>query len=276
MKTLAITGTNGFLGERAVEYFNDKYKVVKVTREVLDLRDGEMIFNYFTKLSPDLVLHSAAISDVNQSQENPEISNLVNKMAPYYIAKACNQCGAKLVSLSSDQVYTGNKERIALREDVSLNPQNLYAQQKLEAEYLVNKTLSSAVSLRLTWMYDMPESEPSRRMGLLKALVHASINNTKIRVNVNQMRSVTYIKDVIKNLEFCFSLPGGVYNFGSENDLSIYEFYKESTKALGIDESILEPFEGDMRNILIDTTKIKNCGIHFPTALDRVLSLARK
>ncbi len=270
MKTIAITGASGFLGKRAVEYFKDKYNVVEVTRQILDLTDGEKIYQYFTDIKPNLVLHSAAIADTNEAQSNPELSNLVNKMAPYYIAKACKECGANLVYLSSDQVYSGNEERIPLKEDVKLNPVNLYAQQKLEAEKLIAEVLPSAVSLRLTWMYDSPELEPEKRMGLIKALVQADKNNTKIRVNSNQMRSVTYIRDVIENLEVCFSLPGGSYNFGSENDKPISEFYAETIKVLGLNESILDPFEGEYRNILIDTTKIKKYGIIFPTAIEGV------
>ncbi len=275
MKTIAITGVNGFLGVRAVQHFNTSHKVWQISRRELDLTNGDSILNYLSELKPDFVLHSAAISDITESQQNPTLSNAVNKMAPYYIAKACNDCGAKLVYLSSDQVYSGNKERIALSEDAKVTPQNLYAEQKLEAERRIAEVLPSAVSLRLTWMYDKPNSELYQRLTLPAMLMEASKNHTKIRINTNQMRSVTYIKHVIKHLNSCFTLPGGVYNYGSENDLSILDFYTEATRLLGLDKNILEAFDGDERNILINTSKIKSHGIYFPSAIEGIQEVVR-
>ncbi len=268
MKTLAITGTSGFLGSRAAFFLKKYYNIIQVNRDVLDITNEDNVLFYFDKTKPDIILHSAAISDIKITQDNPKLSNMVNEKAPCYIAKACANIGAKLVFTSSDQVYTGNKECYALKEDVALNPQNLYAQQKLNAEQGVSDLLNSAVSLRLTWMYDVLNSNFVQHNAFAKILIEAAKNNQVIDVNINRLRSVTYINNVIENLNDCFSLPGGVYNFGSENELPFHVLYKKAANFLGINENIIQPFEGEAQNILIDTSLIKQYGIAFPTALD--------
>ncbi len=268
MERIAITGTSGFLGSRASNFLRNNYSVVDITRSILDITNEKEVESFLTKTRPKYVIHSAAISNIEVAAQNPEMSDVTNRLSPYYIAKACKKIDAKLVYMSSDQVYTGNKERVALVEDVQLNPQNLYAQQKLEAEKLIMEELASAVCLRLTWMYDTPESQFFQHKALPAQLIEASKTGTTYKVNRNQLRSVTYINDVIENLPACLTLPGGIYNYGSENDLPIVDLIKNIACVLGITEGIVEPYDGLKQNILINTSKIKKHRILFPTAYE--------
>ncbi len=268
MKTIVITGSSGFLGARAAIFFNNGYKVFAPKRNELDITNSDEVTKYIDTIKPDYVLHSAAISDITQAQNNRELSNATNKLAPIYFATACKNTGAKLVNLSSDQVYTGNKERVALVEDVALTPQNLYAEQKLEAEMRIKEILPNAVSLRLTWMYDKISSDVTPNKGLLTNLLIAKQSNKPYRVNSNQMRSISYIKNVVENLPLCFELPGGIYNYGSENELSVCELIGHAATLMGLDLNLIEPYAGDEQNILINTDKLKASGIILPSAKD--------
>ncbi len=266
MYKVMITGANGFLGVRAACELKNYFEVIPVTRNDFDITNEQDVLHFIKIAQPDFVIHSAAISNITKAEQNPELSDKVNRLAPYFIAKACKHISAKLINLSSDQVYSGNTERIALNETAALSPQNLYARQKLEAEQLVLNILPGAVNLRLTWMYDVPDSPLFQHKNLPQIMKEAAENKQTIKVNINNMRSITYIKNVVENLSKCFSLTEGTYNFGSENDVSIYELYKHAAEVMGYSNSIIEPFDGDMRNILIDTSKIKANGIIFPTA----------
>ncbi len=266
MQKVLITGSNGFLGIRAACEMQKKFDVISVTRKDFDITDEKEVLQFVELARPNFVIHSAAISDIETTEQNPVLSDKVNRLAPYYIAKACKNVGAKLINMSSDQVYTGNTERVALREDAPLSPQNLYAKQKLEAEHLVSEILPTAVSLRLTWMYDVPTSPLFQHKNLPQLIKEAAENKQTIKVNTNLMRSMTYIKNVVENLPKCFELSGGVYNYGSENDVATYELYTHAVEVMGYKKSIIETFDGDMRNISIDTAKLKNNGIFFPTA----------
>ncbi len=266
MQTILITGASGFLGVRAVQYFKQNYKVITPTRKTLNITDEREVVDYIKAIKPQYVLHSAAIADMAMAEMDENTSDLVNRLAPLYIAKGCRGVDAKLVNLSSDQVYSGNTERVALKEDVALNPQNVYAKQKAEAEKLIADVLPSAVSLRLTWMYDNPNSTVVPNKGLPELLLATAKKGENFRININQMRSITFIDDVIKNLPKCFALDGGVYNYGSENDLSTLELMRLAAELLKLPTSMIEPFEGDNENILINTEKIKAQGIMLNTA----------
>ncbi len=268
METIAITGTSGFLGSRAVDYFSNKYSVVNVSRSSLDITNEKEVLSYFDRTQPKYVIHSAAISNIEVAEKNSDISDKTNRLAPAYIASACKNIGAKLIFMSSDQVYSGNTERHSLTEDVVLNPQNLYAKQKLQAEKMISEILPNAVSLRLTWMYDTPDSNFFQHKALPALILEAAKTGIPFKVNKNQLRSITYIKNVIENLESCFQLPGGVYNFGSENDTSMYKLCKKASEILGYSEDCIETYEGSEKNILINTSKIQSYGIIFPTAED--------
>ncbi len=270
MKTILITGSSGFLGARARVFLQKSYDVLAPTSKELNITDEEAVCNFIEKHKPQYIIHSAAISNINTAQENPVLSNAVNKLAVEYIAKACIKTKIKLINLSSDQVYTGNVQRFSLDENIEVNPKNLYARQKRESELLLAEILPSAVSLRLTWMYDSPTSDIMPNRGLAISLLDAYKNNTKFKVNTNQMRSITYIKYVVENLPLCFELPGGVYNYGSENDMPIYELMQYAAKTMGLPSEIIEPYVGDEQNILINIDKIKNHGIIFPSAKDGI------
>ncbi len=265
MKKVLITGTSGFLGVRAANFFQNSYTVISPKRSDLDIADESAVTEYIKAAEPDYVIHSAAISDIATAQEYSELSDKVNRLSVLYIARGCREVGAKLINMSSDQVYTGNEERFALAEDAVLTPRNLYACQKLAAEQIAAEILPSTVSLRLTWMYDAPHSDIVPNKGLLLSLLSAAKNGEKFRVNRNQLRSVTFIQNVIDNLPKCFELPGGSYNYGSENDLSACELMQYAAKLLGISD-VIEPYSGDSQNILIDTGKIRRHGIIFPSA----------
>ncbi len=266
MQTILITGASGFLGVRAVQYFKQDYKVLTPTREKLNITNEREVVDYIKAIKPQYVLHSAAIADLAAAEKDENLSDLVNRLSPLYIAKGCKEVDAKLVYLSSDQVYSGNTERVALKEDVALNPQNLYAKQKVEAEKLIANILPNAVSLRLTWMYDNPKSPVLPNKGLPELLLTTAQKGEKFILNINQMRSITFIDDVIKNLPKCFALDGGAYNFGSENDLSTLELMRLAATLLKLPTSMIETFKGGNENILINTEKIKAQGILLNTA----------
>ncbi len=268
MNTVAVTGANGFLGSRASLFLKENFEVIDVTRAVLDITDKEAVLRYFDKTCPDYVIHSAAIPEIELVDQYPELADATNRLSAVYIANACKNIGAKMIFMSSDQVYSGTKAPHLLNEDVDIDPQNLYAKQKYAAENEIAEILSTAISLRLTWMYDTPKSTLYQHQALPAQLMKASKEGTTIKVNVNRPRSVTYIKNVIENLPLCLKLPGGVYNYGSENHLPIVEFYRQAACILGLSEDIIEPFDGNEMNISIDTTKVKSHGIIFPSAID--------
>lgn len=263
MKKVLVTGAGGFVGARAAEQLADRFEVSVFSRGTLaSAGDGE-ILSYIHKVSPDVIIHSAAISDVGYSEQHPEDSYRANVMLPVLMAKGAKETGAKLLAFSSDQVYTGLNGCEPYDEAAVLSPANVYGRHKLEAENRVLDILPDAVMLRATWMYDLMGYGLPIRGNFVLNLISAAIHNEEIKLSASDYRGITYVRQVIELLIPAMELPGGVYNFGSENRLDMYETGCIFVKALGLGASVSRLENMPMRNISMSCEKIKKYGICF-------------
>lgn len=270
MKKMIITGAGGFLGERVAAYYKEKdYKVIPCDHSALDITDKHAVINLFSQEKPQAVIHCAAISDTGYAQVHPDISEKVNLLGTRNIALASMKFRAKLIYMSSDQVYTGNAEKYPLPEDIVLNPENIYGCHKLRAEQDVTSICPTAVGLRLTWMYDRPDSQYRLNQNLLVNLRQAAQTGVPLKGATGELRGITYVWDVVTRLETCLELPGGVYNFGCENLKSTYETLCEAATLCGYDEKqLIQQDNIFVRNLSMDITKLRNHGIDFPDTLE--------
>lgn len=276
MKKLLITGSSGFLGNRLAVFFKDKYELLLPTHADLNISREEAVKAYLEEQLPDVVLHCAALSNTGYCQQHREESHRVNVQGTVKLAKACKQTGAKLIFMSSDQVYNGTPMLGLLKEEDVLQPVNVYGQHKLEAEQRALWNLPHAVGLRLTWMYDLPDSPLKLNSNLLVNLQKAFNECTTIKVATHEFRGVTNVWEVVRNMEQTFSLPGGIYNFGSSNSLNSYSLHLQAAELMGLKEPanwILpddERFSDLERNLTIDCTLVGNSGIHFSDSLEGI------
>ena len=276
MKKIIVTGAQGFLGSRVVDYYASNYMVYGLGHAELDITDKQAVISKFCSLKPDVVIHCAAISDTGYSQQHPEESEQINLYGTVHVAEACKACGAKLVYMSSDQVYNGNAEQGLLPESVEVHPVSVYGMHKLEAERRVEALLADAVGLRLTWMYDLPDSTFKLNRNLLVNLLTTYMNHEQMHVAVREYRGITNVWDVVKRLEACFALPGGVYNFGCENSDTSFEVFMETARMMRLPfpENWIIPdsdrFPDHPRNLSMSIDKIRSLGIDFPSLLEGI------
>lgn len=275
MKTkILITGSSGFLGCRLAYYFKDKYELLLPAHGELDVSREEAVRTYVELHRPEVVVHSAALSNTWYCEQHPEESHRVNVQGVVKLAKACKQTGTKFIFMSSDQVYNGTPMLGPLKENAELQPINVYGRHKLEAEQRALWNLPDCVGLRLTWMYDLPESPMKLNSNLLVNLLGAYREHKTIQAATHEFRSVTYVWEVVKNIEKALSLPGGIYNFGSGNATNSHQLYLSAAWALGLKEPHLwilpdeERFADQTRNLTMDCTLIEGFGIRFNDSLE--------
>ncbi len=216
------------------------------------------------------------MSNTGYCEQHPEESHRVNVQGTVRIAKACKLTGAKLIFMSSDQVYNGTPLLGPLKEDDALQPVNIYGLHKLEAEQRAQRNLPESVGLRLTWMYDVPESSMKLNSNLLVNLQKALDEGSVLRVATHEYRGVTNVWEVVWNMEKTFSLPGGIYNFGSGNSLDSYTLHLKAANLMGLKDSstwILpdeERFREQARNLTMDCSRIGTYGIHFSNSIEGI------
>ena len=270
-RRLLITGAGGFLGSRICEYYSnrDGYEAVGVTHRELDIEDFVAVSAFIKAIRPDYVLHCAAISNTGTCERNPVLSEKVNVRGTINLAKACRNAGSRMIFTSSDQIYNTSHSLEPNREGSEGKPGNVYGRDKKRAEEAMLTYLPDAVALRLTWMYDAPSRRRAAGQGLLQKLADALKERREVEFPVHDYRGITYVWEVVRHLEEAMGLPGGVYNFGSENRYNTFDtarlFLRElaGSDSGGILKRNDERFASCPRNLTMDTDKIKSYGIRF-------------
>ena len=269
MKKLLITGSTGFLGSRLALYYKDKYELLLPTHSQLNVSREEAVMAYMEQFQPDIVLHCAALSNTWYCEQHPDESHRVNVQGTVKIAKACKHIGAKLVFMSSDQVYNGTPVSGPLKEQDVFQPVNVYGRHKLEAEQRALRNNPMSVALRLTWMYDVPGSHMKLNSNILVNIQKALDEGTTIKAATHEYRGVTNVWEVVRNMEQTLELPGGIYNYGSGNHIDSYTLFLKVANIMGAKEPstfILpdeERFSEQTRNLTMDCSLINNFGIRF-------------
>ena len=282
MAKILITGSSGFLGSRLALYLKDKYELLLPSHAELNVSREEAVRAYMEKNRPDIVLHCAALSNTGYCEGHPDESHRVNVQGTVKLAKACKQAGAKLIFMSSDQVYNGTPLLGPLKEDVALQPVNVYGRHKLEAEQRALWNNPDAVGLRLTWMYDLPDSPLKLNSNILVNLQKAYREGATLKAATHEYRGVTYAWDVARNIEAALSLPGGIYNFGSGNPLNSYTLHLQAAALMALPDPsawILpdtDRFASQPRNLTMDGTLAARHGIRFPDSLEGLSEAIRR
>ena len=261
MKRVLITGAGGFVGSRVLQQWQGKYELCAFLKGFLCTATEMEVLAQTRARDPDVILHTAALSDTGYCAQHPAEAYRANVELPVWLARAAQQTKAKLVAFSSDQVYAGTKQQGPLSEALDLHPTNIYGRYKLEAEQRVLELCPDSVHLRASWMYDLPGYGLPIRGNLPLNLLRAALKGEAVRFSRNDFRGVTYVRQVIENLEPAMDLPGGVYNFGSGNAEDMVCTARRFAKALGITVKITE--ESWERNLVMDAAKLERSGIRF-------------
>lgn len=255
---ILVTGVSGFVGGKIMEMCKDTIACPSLRNATED--DVRRIVE---ESCADVIIHTAAISDIGTCQQNPEASYIANVQLPIYLAKASK--GKKLICFSSDQVYSGAEAEGPYTEDM-VKPSNLYSQHKLEMEQRVLDIDPDAVLLRAEWMYDYYLKKSNYYMNIINAKepVYASSQN---------YRGITYVKEVAQVMERVACLPGGAYNFGSETTKSMYEITAEFLSAIGKDLPIIDTGSG--HNLWMNCDKARKYGVDFSIVENGLIKCAK-
>lgn len=243
---ILVTGATGFVGHKIMQLCGDTVACPSLR----GMSEGD-IQRMVEESGADIIIHTAAISDIGTCQANPEASYMANVQIPVYLAKAAKN--RKLICFSSDQVYSGLDAEGPYGED-TVKPGNLYAAHKLEMEQRVLDIAPDAVMLRAQWMYDYYLKKSNYFMNILNAKDAVSFSS-------RQYRGITYVREVAENMENVIRLPGGAYNFGSETTKSMYEITEAFLKLLGKEVTLTDA--PPRHNLWTNCEKARKYGVTF-------------
>ena len=221
MKIL-ITGANGLLGHELSSVLKD-HSLILLSHSQLDISDIDSVNKKIDSTSPDIIINSAAYTQVDNCETNYDLAFKSNAIGPKNLAIKCKQLDIPLIHISTDYVFEGNENKSPLVEDDKLGPKTIYGKTKLEGEKFVKENCDKYFILRTAWLYGEGKN-------FVKTMLNLSEKNKELKVVNDQIGSPTYAKDLanaIKEIIEKKSDKYGIYHVTNKGEVSWYEFAKK-------------------------------------------------
>ena len=229
---IVVTGCDGQLGKQIIKQINKENKTLKneifaLNREKLDICDIDKVNSYILSINPDIIINCAAFTKVDLCEDEVELAYKVNSIGPKNLAICCEKVNAKLVHISTDYVFDGNKN--IYREDDITNPQSVYGKSKLLGEQYVQSFCSKYFIIRTAWLYGDGNN-------FVKTILNLSESNNEINVVNDQIGTPTSTKDLAEViLKLIHTENYGLYHGTNKGSCSWYEFAKKIFEIKNID-----------------------------------------
>ena len=222
MKIL-ITGANGLLGHELSSLLKD-HTLILLSHSQLDISNSESVNKQIDSSSPDIIINSAAYTQVDACETNYDLAFQSNAIGPKNLAIKCKQLGIPLIHISTDYVFEGNeKKNSPLVENDKLGPKTVYGKTKLEGEKMVQENCEKYFILRTAWLYGEGKN-------FVKTMLSLSKKNNELKVVNDQIGSPTYAKDLAKAIKEIIEKKSdkyGIYHVTNKGEVSWYEFAKK-------------------------------------------------
>ena len=288
-----ITGGSGFIGqylslkfsqkhEVLSQYFSNKFDIPGVRRIRLDIRDENSLKQAAEEFSPDVIIHTAAISKPAVAEKlGKEKVFAVNVEPVKTLAEISNSINAKLVFFSTDLVYDGESNRLKKETD-ELKPVSIYAESKVEAEKTVSRFAENYLILRIALHYGLPLFGGSNFFAEMSRNLS---EGKKVRLFTDQYRTPLEVSETPELIEKLLqtNVANEIINFGGGERISRYELGMLLVETCGFDKNLIEPITTDevksnilVKDVSMDTSKLKSYGITIRSVSENLERICRK
>lgn len=216
-----ILGGFGLLGQEIYRQFNlEGHQVVRTPKQECDITDLSSLKAAIEKYKPEVVIHSAGITNVDQVEDEPLQAYNVNSLSMYNLIDSVRELQPIIVFISTDYVFDGHSN-IPYRENDDRKPINVYGRSKMLAEDILKSNYEKYYIVRTSWLFGkggkcFPDTIVKNILGDAKIL----------NVVDDQWGSPTYTVDLSESLLELIGCPYGTYHITNTGITSWYEFAK--------------------------------------------------
>jgi len=216
---ILLTGADGQLGQELQQTLVSLGEVIALTRQELDLSQGEQIRQLVQQIQPTIIVNSAAYTAVDKAESEVDLAQAVNGTAPTIMAEEAEKIGALLLQVSTDYVFDGQKNTPYLETDPT-HPLSSYGKSKLAGEIGIQQVTDNYLILRTAWVYGV-----YGKGNFVKTMLRLGQDREELRVVADQVGSPSWAKDIADAIaQLLQSEATGIYHFTNSGVVSWYDF----------------------------------------------------
>ena len=269
-KKLFLTGASGLLGSNIAYCLKEKYDILGLyhTHPLVlngvktvggDLLDHEALRKTITEFSPEVVIHCAALPDIERCEKDHGLADRLNVTATRNIVD-CTPPSVRFIHISTDAIYDGEKKNFS--ETDPIHPLNYYAITKYRAETEALKRKKLLIVRTSFFGWDI-----QNKNSLAEWVVEELSNQRRIKGFTDVMTCSIYTFHLARLLDQAVEKDLiGIYNFVCRNAISKYDFTARLAELFGLNSSLIDPISVDefpfsakrSKNLTLDTTKLSS------------------
>ncbi len=254
MKVL-ITGANGLLGQKLVSLLTPDHDVIATGKGPnrnpvgnydyvnLDILDDQEIEKVFTKHHPDTIIHTAAMTNVDQCESDVDLCRKLNVEAVRKISEVSVSINAHLIHLSTDFIFDGESGPYV--EEDEANPISKYGESKLESERILENSGGKYAIVRTVLVYGI--SHDMSRSNIILWVKKNLEDDKQINIVNDQWRSPTLAEDLADGCRLIMEKEAcGVFNIAGKDILTPYDMAIETAEFFKLNKSLINEVDGSV------------------------------
>jgi dTDP-4-dehydrorhamnose reductase len=258
---ILITGANGLLGQKLVTALaqHPSVRVLATGRgpsrlpvgqlaeamnegrflyQSMDTTQAEEVVRIVGDFRPDTIIHTAAMTQVDDCEKDPDACYLHNVLAVRNLCQACTAYGTHLVHLSTDFVFDG--EHGPYTEDAVPAPLSVYGLAKLDAEHEISAYNGPSCIVRTVLVYGL--AADMSRSNIVLWVKKSLEEGRSLRIVADQYRTPTLAEDLAEGcIRIALQRATGLYNISGGEYMSVLEMSQRIARFCGLDASLLQP-----------------------------------
>ncbi|WP_266204104.1 SDR family oxidoreductase [Pontibacter kalidii] len=257
MKRILITGSNGLLGQKLAELLLPKQDIALLATSrgenklgelyptlpfrSMDVTNPEQVEQVVSEFRPTHIIHTAAMTNVDQCENDREGALLLNRDAVQYLVNTCEKYNVHLIHVSTDFIFDG--EAGPYDETAEAKPVNFYGETKLMAEEIVQKAKCKWAILRTVLVYGVVNDQGRTNIVLW---VRDSLQAGKvIKVVTDQFRTPTLAEDLAMGCWLAAEKDAeGIYHISGSEMLTPYDMALQVADYFDLDKSLIDKADG--------------------------------
>ena len=223
LEQILLIGANGQLGKDLIRVLSRDFRVISVDVDQCDITDGAQVQHMLELHKPNTVINTAAWTDVPACETNDKKAFSINALGAKHVAQACEKVSCKLLHISTDYVFGGEKNAPYVETDLPA-PLNVYGLSKLTGEYYISAYCSRYFIVRTSGLFGIHPAL-GKKTNFVETMLNLSKEKNVIKVVDDEILTPTFTIHLAEQIRVLIPTPHyGIYHATNDGACSWYQF----------------------------------------------------